>query len=568
MQNYEIAEVLNLVSKLMELHGENSFKARSYQNAAFRIDRMKEPLAGLSVEQLAATEGIGQSLSKKINQLTETGKMSELNSLIEKTPPGVLEMMQIKGIGPKKVGVLWKELGVESPGELLYACNENRLLSLKGFGAKTQEQIIKSIEFRNKSKGQFLYPDAEVALHYLKEIIRKINPEVRIQETGEFRRRNEIITKLEVIVQHTSAEEIIHILNKEQWQCASDTSESITVIRGETPAEIPFAIYLSDEKSFEGNLWYTTGSPAHIFRLEQMTGKTADELKLLDSEKSIYKNAGVHFVIPEMRENLHEPVDLNNDMREIVVYEKLKGILHNHSTWSDGVNSLEEMATGCRDLGFEYLGICDHSRSAVYAGGLTAERVAAQQKETDLLNEKLKPFRIFKGIESDILTDGSLDYPPEVLSSFDFIVASIHSGFRMDEDRATERLIRAIRNPFTTILGHCTGRLLLAREGYPVNHRAVIDACAEEGVVLELNAHPYRLDVDWRWIEYAMEKKVMISINPDAHSVAGYHDLYYGVNAGRKGGLPLEMTFNALSLDRIGKWFEEKRKRAGLFKLA
>lgn len=561
MQNYEIAEVLGLVAKLMELHGENSFKARSYQNAAFRIDKMKEPLSEMSMEQITATEGIGQSLSKKVYQLIHDGKLSELETLIEKTPAGVLEMMQIKGIGPKKVAVLWKELGVETPGELLYACNENRLLSLKGFGAKTQEQIIKSIEFRNKSKGQFLYPDAEVAIHFLKETLQKNIKGIRLEETGDFRRRNEILTSIELIIAGDDADTIVNLLNKEEWLCAKRTGEQFTEIHGTSPSEIPFVIYMVNPDQFEAAWWLTTGSSSHLFMMQQHTGKTPEDFLKFHSEHEIYSDAGVHLVIPEMREGTHSLIPSVQSANEIITLDHLQGILHNHTTWSDGLNTLEEMAIACRDLGYHYLGICDHSRSAVYAGGLTIERVIAQHREIDALNIKLAPFRIFKGIESDILNDGSLDYPSEILATFDFIVASIHSGFRMDESRATERLIRAIRNPYTTILGHCTGRLLLAREGYPVNHRAVIDACAEEGVVLELNAHPYRLDVDWRWIEYAMEKNVMISINPDAHAVSGYHDLYYGVNAARKGSLPSKMTFNALPVEAIENWFRNKRNR-------
>jgi DNA polymerase (family 10) len=561
MQNYEIAEVLNLVAKLMELHGENTFKARSYQNAAFRIDKMKEPLSEMTIDQITATEGIGQSLSKKVYQLIHESKLSELETLIEKTPAGVMEMMQIKGIGPKKVAVLWKELGVENPGELLYACNENRLLSLKGFGAKTQEQIIKSIEFRNKSKGQYLYPDAEAVIHLLKDILCKKFNDIRVEETGDFRRRNEILTSIELIVAGDDADVIVNILNKEEWKCAKMKGERFTEIHGTAPSEIPFIIYLVNSMQFEAAWWLSTGSSAHLYMMQQHTGKTPDDFLNFQSENEIYSNAGVHAVIPEMREGLHSLIPSDQPHKEIITLENLQGILHNHSTWSDGLNTLEEMAIACRDLGYHYLGICDHSRSAVYAGGLTIERVIAQHHEIDALNIKMAPFRIFKGIESDILSDGSLDYPDEILATFDFVVASVHSGFKMDENRATERLIKAIRNPYTTILGHCTGRLLLAREGYPVNHHAVIDACEGEGVVLELNANPYRLDIDWRWIEYALEKNVMISINPDAHSIGGYHDLYYGVNAARKGGLPLKNTFNALSCEAIEHWFSSKRNR-------
>ncbi|NNM15678.1 MAG: PHP domain-containing protein, partial [Bacteroidia bacterium] len=236
------------------------------------------------------------------------------------------------------------------------------------------------------------------------------------------------------------------------------------------------------------------------------------------------------------------------------------GILHNHSTYSDGQNSLQEMAEHCKELGFEYLGICDHSKSAFYANGMSADTIKKQHKEIDELNKKLAPFKILKGIESDILHSGSLDYEDDVLASFDFIVASVHSGLKMDKEKATKRLITAIENPLTTILGHPTGRLLLAREGYPIDHKKVIDACAKNDVVIELNAHPYRLDLDWRWIQYALSKRVMISINPDAHHVDGYGDMYYGVCVARKGALGKAMTFNTKSLKEIEDYFQKRKK--------
>jgi DNA polymerase (family 10) len=279
-----------------------------------------------------------------------------------------------------------------------------------------------------------------------------------------------------------------------------------------------------------------------------------------NTEQAIYQAAGMPYIIPELREGLYE-FDLakENKLNDLIEFKDLKGILHNHSTYSDGKHTLAEMAIYCKELGYEYLGISDHSKAAFYAGGLTEETVRRQHQEIEKLNQQLKPFRIFKGIESDILHDGSLDYENEVLESFDFIVASIHSGLKMDEQKATQRLIKAIENPYTTILGHPTGRLLLRREGYPINHRMVIDACAGNGVVIEINANPWRLDIDWRWLPYALDKGVMISINPDAHEKDGYHDMIYGVHVARKGGLTKHMTFNALPLEAVEKYFKNKK---------
>jgi DNA polymerase (family 10) len=269
---------------------------------------------------------------------------------------------------------------------------------------------------------------------------------------------------------------------------------------------------------------------------------------------------GIQYIVPELREGLNE-VDAatTNSIPDLIEYSDIRGSLHNHSTYSDGHNTLREMAEYCKGMGLEYLGICDHSKSAFYANGLSVERIRQQHAEIDHLNSELEPFRIFKGIESDILSDGSLDYTDDILGEFDFVVASIHSNLRMDIDKATSRIITAVSNPFTTILGHPTGRLLLAREGYPVDHKAVIDACADHGVVIELNAHPYRLDLDWRWIRYAISKGVKISVNPDAHSTAGFHDMYYGVCAGRKGFLSSSDTLNCYSLDDIDAFFRARK---------
>jgi DNA polymerase (family 10) len=279
------------------------------------------------------------------------------------------------------------------------------------------------------------------------------------------------------------------------------------------------------------------------------------------SEEEIYRSGGLQFIEPELREGLNE-IDFarENKIPKLIELTDLKGILHNHSTYSDGMNSLKDMAEYCNELGYEYLGICDHSQSAFYAEGLKPERVFEQHLEIDELNKKLFPFKIFKGIESDILNDGSLDYTEDVLKTFDFIVASVHSNLKMNEEKATARLITAIENPYTTILGHPTGRLLLSRPGYPIDHKKVIDACAANGVVIELNAHPYRLDIDWRWIPYCLEKGVVISINPDAHEKHGYHDMYFGTCAARKGMLTKEMCFNALSLNEMEAHFSKRKK--------
>lgn len=558
MENYEIAEVLTLTAKLMELHGENAFKARSFQNAAFKIDRLQELLRDKSQAELAGVDGIGSSLSKKIYDLIHKGKLEDLEDLLNRTPQGVLDIMRIKGLGPKKVGVLWKELGVESPGELLYACNENRLLDLKGFGAKTQQQIINAIEFKNSQAGKFHYPDAEAVSTILREWFAANAPGIAIEETGDLRRRCEIIITADFITAGLSENDnLFEQLTEEGFSKTESTEDILTLT---SPSGIPVRLFLSTAKDFVYRRWITTGSDEHLKALN--TDLNAKSLMNSKDEHAIYSELGLHYIEPELREGINEiEVASSAGFPPLVTWHDLKGILHNHTNWSDGVHTLREMAEGCRDLGFSYLGVCDHSKTAFYANGLTVEKVKQQQEAIDQLNSELLPFRVFKGIESDILPDGSLDYDEDVLESFDFIVASVHSGLKMDVDKATQRLLKAIRNPYTTILGHATGRLLLARAGYPIDHKAIIDACSEEGVVIELNANPYRLDMDWHWISYALSKNVMISINPDAHSIDGYYDMHYGVNAARKGGLPAEMTFNAKGTEFIAGWFDKRRKR-------
>jgi DNA polymerase (family 10) len=299
-----------------------------------------------------------------------------------------------------------------------------------------------------------------------------------------------------------------------------------------------------EEDQYEREQLLRTGPAEHLDELD------IDPEEPIESEKALYEDRGLPFILPELRD-LPMETSTKIDTTQLVQWNSIRGILHNHSTYSDGIHSLEEMAIACRDLGMEYLGMCDHSKSAFYAGGLSIEKVMQQHAEIDKLNAKLGPFKIFKGIESDILSDGSLDYPNEILETFDLIVASVHSILNMDIERATKRLITAIENPYTTILGHPTGRLLLSRKGYPIDYKKVIDACAANGVIMELNAHPYRLDIDWRWIPYCMEKGVHISINPDAHKKEGYSDMQYGVNVARKGGLTNDFLFNGKSLNEM-----------------
>ena len=533
MTTEEIAHALKLTAQLMELHEENPFKIKSIANAAYKLDKTDIDLQGKSLEELEKIEGIGKGIAAKINELLLTENLKELTEMVAKTPIGVIEMLRIKGIGPKKVGQLWRELEIESIGELLYACNENRLLTLKGFGAKTQAAVKTQIEFFKSNIGKFHYASVEKFAIDLVEFLKKKYKTDLVSLIGSMRRKCDIIEKIEILI-------------------ASDATLSVEEV--ENTKEVKVELITCSQNEFYSKLFETTATEKHLEKISNF------KFQIAGSEQEIYKSYNLQFIEPELREGLNE-IELakENKIPKLIELEDLKGILHNHSTYSDGMNTLKEMAEYCKDLGYEYLGICDHSQSAFYAEGLKPDRVLAQHEEIEILNKKLAPFKIFKGIESDILNDGNLDYSEEVLKSFDFIVASVHSNLKMTEEKATARLLKAIENPYTTILGHPTGRLLLSRPGYPIDHKKIIDACAANGVIIELNAHPYRLDIDWRWIPYCLERGVKISINPDAHEKSGYHDMYYGTCVARKGMLTKEMCFNTLSLNEIETYFKGRK---------
>lgn len=524
-------------------------------NAAFKVDKLPFAIAGKSLVEMEQVEGLGKSTAAKVWSLIHENSIPELDSLTEKTPVGIVEMLQIKGIGPKKIGVIWKDLAIENIGELYYACNENRLIEAKGFGLKTQEEIIKIIEFRMASSGRYLYAKVEDFAETLIKQIRKNIKTDFVSLTGDYRRKCEIIEGLDILCGTDLSENSVQQIQSAGLTVTKQNADSLET---ENAEGIKVYFNFCTEADFGLELVQKTGNAEHVNNLKALLGNT-DVLGKTETE--IYSLAGIAFVEPELREGTNElKLAKNNALPKLITFADLKGSLHNHSTWSDGVNTLEEMALYCRDeLKLQYLGICDHSKSAFYAKGLNEIRVAAQQREIDELNIKLAPFRIFKGIESDILYDGKLDYSEEVLKTFDFVVASVHSILKMTEEKATQRLITAIENPYTTILGHPTGRMLLTRSGYPIDHKKVIDACAANQVVIEINANPLRLDLDWRWHQYAIEKGVMLSVNPDAHRISGFMDMHYGVLVARKGGVSVSNCLNAKNLEEITQVFNTKK---------
>lgn len=558
MENKTIARSLRLLSQLMELHNENPFKIKSVANAAFKVDKLPYAVSGKTLEEIAQIDGLGKSISAKVWELLETGTMTELQQILSQTPEGIVEMLGIKGIGPKKIAVIWKDLAIENIGELYYACNENRLIEARGFGLKTQEEIKKIIEFKMAAQGKFLYAQTETLVNSLYADLaiwlNTVSGEPLLGIAGAYRRCAEIIEEIELIIGAENQEEIqdkISAFKSLPFEQQNDGN-----YLADSPFGLKIKLYITQKADFYLDWFKLTGNEQHVNEVLTLSGPGPFE-----SETEIYQKAGLAFIEPELREGLNEIQLAKLDKLPLLITDAdLKGSLHNHSTWSDGVHSLEEMAVFCKDtLQLEYLGICDHSRSAFYANGLNEQRVYAQQQEIEALNIKLAPFRIFKGIESDILNDGSLDYSEEILKTFDFVVASVHSNLRMDEEKATARLIKAIENPYTTILGHPTGRLLLSRKGYPINYTKVIDACAANNVAIEINANPLRLDLDWRWHHYALEKGVLLSVNPDAHRKEGFHDMHYGILVGRKGGLTAKQCLNAFSLANISQYFGNKK---------
>lgn len=562
MDNSAIADNFSLLAKLMDINGENSFKAKSYAVAAFNIDKLPMQLKETPRDKLFSIKGIGESVGKKVAEMLDTGTMEALNEILNKTPAGVIEMLNIKGIGPKKIHTIWKEMEIESIGELLYACNENRLTLFKGFGEKTQKNVQEAIEFYLQNQEHFLFAQInEVVFSQIDAYLKKIFSEHKVRVTGAYRRQELTIEELEFVVL-----ENIEVI-KLKFQTAQPPElleENKTSILYKLKNGLKLRLY------FEGTnraalLFNTTGSPDFLAAFQH----TYPDLKYKGDESEgdaiIFEKAKIQYIPPYLRESagIIEKAK-KNLLPEVIQPGDIKSIIHSHSNWSDGAYTIEEMATECIKRGFEYLVISDHSKAAAYANGLTEERISEQHRYIDQLNSKLKPFKIFKSIECDILNDGSMDYSNKILATFDLIIASVHSNLKMTEEKAMARLIKAIENPFTTILGHMTGRLLLSRNGYPLDHKKVIDACAANHVVIELNAHPRRLDIDWKWIDYALQKNVLLSIDPDAHALAGYDDVKYGVLAAQKGGLTKEKNLSSFSLEEFEEFLATRRILKGI----
>ena len=557
MDNYAIADNFSLLSKLMDIHGENSFKSKTYSIAAFNIEKLPMQLTGTPREKIFAVKGIGDSIGKKVIEMLETGEMKALHDYLEKTPAGVIEMLNIKGIGPKKINTIWKELEIESVGELLYACNENRLLLFNGFGEKTQDNIRESIEFYLQNQGSYLYAQIESYAHSMNERLVDYFKNSNLSLTGSFRRQMETIDALEWCTTASSIQ-VKKFFIDNSFTGLEEDGDSITFKGLEN---VKLKLYLTDSLSFYKKLFQTSCSTDFLVGWEKFCSIPIDAR----NEEEIFEAADMPFIIPALRENDSMLTKAKEGKLSTVIQpQDIRAIIHSHSNWSDGLNTIEDMAHDLAKRGFEFLVISDHSKSAFYANGLMPDRIREQHRYIEELNGKLKPFKIFKGIECDVLNDGSLDYTNDILRTFDVVIASIHSNIKMTEEKAMMRLISAIKNPYTTILGHMTGRLLLSRNGYPVDHKKIIDACAENQVAIELNAHPRRLDMDWRWIDYALDRNVMISIDPDAHSIEAFNHVKYGVLAAQKGGLAKEQNLSSFSLLQFEEYLARIKNMRGI----
>ncbi len=552
MDNDQIVDALELLVKLWDLHGVNEFKSKNLAFAARGLDKFPGLISSLSEDQLLAVPGVGKVVVKIVQEIASSGTCPELEQILEQTPTGLLTLLKIKGLGPKKVRAIWQELQITEIDDLLAACEDGRLANLKGFGGAVVESVTLNIRFIKSNSSKLRINKAQELADDIAETLGGLFSQASI--AGELRRNAEVINSLVFLVETDDLFGASGLLQQVEGLEEDLKESSPFTWRGFTKGHlIPIEIHFASTSEFVTKLYALSAAPDHLAQVQFYERFDGKELK---EESEIYTALQLPFIVPEMREGLQEfDWYLKHGDKALIQYADLQGCLHNHSTYSDGKNTLSEMAEACRDLGLRYFGIADHSKYAAYAGGLKEEDVIRQQEEIDQLNAQWSDFQILKGIEADILPDGNLDYDAAVLASFDYVVASVHAGLTMDLEKAMPRVLKAIENPYTSILGHPTGRLLLARPGFPLHMSKILDACKANGVSIELNASPYRLDLDWRYIYEAMDKGIFVSINPDAHSIAGIQDMQWGVKVGRKGGLLKELTLNALPLDDIKNFF-------------
>jgi DNA polymerase (family 10) len=588
-----IAEILEEIGTLLELKGENPFKSRAYANAARVIASIEQDIEIMvKTDELKKLKGIGQALSEKITELVLTGRLEYYEKLKAEFPsaalpassdgqsrlsPSLLELLRVPGLGPKKVRTLYEKLGITNIGELEYACNENRLLGLEGFGVRSQEKILQGIQYLKKSRGLFLFSAGWEEARSLETALRSQPSVQRISIAGSLRRKKEIIKDIDLVASTQDSSAVMEFFTTlpqvEAVTAKGDTKSSVILKSG-----IAADLRTVSDTEFPYALHHFTGSKEHNVAMRgraQRMGLKMNEYGLFrekdDSlvpckdEEEIFRALGLAYIPPELREDMGEirAAESGGAGLPCLLEEgAIRGVFHTHSTYSDGRASLEEMIKAAIRLGYEYIGISDHSKSAYYARGLKEDDLKKQHDEIDLLREKYKEIAIFKGTEADILADGSVDYGDDILASFDFVIASIHSRFKMTEEEMTNRIVKAMSNPYVTMLGHSTGRLLLARDGYPVNMSRIIEAARGHDVVIEINANPQRLDLDWRFGKLAKEHGVKVSINPDAHSTEGLGDVIYGVGIARKGWLTAADVVNTMTREEMTNFLQKRKAQA------
>jgi DNA polymerase (family 10) len=565
-----VIKTLEDIAVLLELTGENPFKSRAYMNAARNLEKAESDLDEVVRQgKIYEIEGVGDAIGKKIVELMTTGKLEYYEKLKSSVPSGHLEMLRISGLGPKKIHALYEQLGIKTIGELEYACHENRLVELKGFGKKSQENILAGIEKLKVYKERRLYAEVEGQAEALLKALKEYKDIAAVSSAGSLRRGNETVKDIDILASSRHPEKLASAF-AELDQVASVIAQGDTKVSVTLQSGINADLRIVTESEFPYALHHFTGSKEHNTAMRGRAKESGIKMNeyglfrgekniLCRSEEDIFSALGLQFIEPELRENMGEIEAAEKDTLPKLVEEKdVQGLFHVHTNFSDGTDTLESIVNAAKKMGLKYIGISDHSRSAYYAGGLKEEDIQRQHELIDKLNEKYKPFYIFKGIESDILPDGSLDYDEGILARFDFVIAAVHSNFNMSAIEMTGRIKKALQNNYTTMLAHPTGRLLLSREPYALNIMEIIDAAAEFGKALELNANPHRLDLDWRNCIHAKKKGVKIAINPDAHQTAGLQDISFGIKIARKGWLEKDDCLNCLNLKEIKAYLQNK----------
>lgn len=574
----EVADALEEIGLLLELLGENPFKTRAYANAARVVRGLDVGLPELIARhELGERKGIGPALVEKITTLVTTGSLPYLDDLRSKLPAGMLEWLKVPGLGPKKARAIHLTLGIASLDELECAAKDGKLRDLPGFGAASEKKILAGIAEVRQHAGRFLRPVALAEARRLLARLTAVDGLEIAEIAGSVRRARSTSRDIDVVTSAAAADAVMDAF-------VSDPGVVEVTGRGPTKCSVRLSagpnadMRVVPRESYPFALLYFTGSKAHNVALRsraQARGMKLNEYALIreedgkpvacEDEAAIYRALGLPFIPPELREDAGEiEAAERGELPHLVEQGDLKGILHCHSNWSDGTNSIEEMAAAAKLMGMTYLGLCDHSRSAAYAGGMSIERVREQHREIDVVNERLGgALHVLKGIEVDILADGSLDYPDEVLKTFDLVVASVHSLFNLSADKQTARMIRAVESPYVDIIGHPTGRLLLTRDPYPLDLFAVIDAAAKRGVAIEINAHPQRLDLDPEGLRHGLAKGMKTSVNPDSHETAGLADVAYGIETARRGWCTRNDVLNTRTLTGLRDWLRHRRKEAG-----